>query len=169
MRKSKLLLRKHIHKVTRRNVYESADRERMKDSRALQNADAILALFISVDMPSNAISKCSSVQDMTSNIWKILKKEAIERRTGRHPQLSSARGHQLEVLLEYSGLKDVMFAEKEIYHAFRIVNEWTEALRYYDGNGAAEQCNPFLTGFRNSLQLVVCQVNIGGNFNESTN
>jgi len=37
-----------------------------------------------------------------------------------------------------------MRAEKEVYHAFRIVNEWTEALRYYDGNGTAEQCNPFL-------------------------
>jgi hypothetical protein len=38
MRKSRLSLQKHINKVTRRNVYEAAARERMKDSRALQDA-----------------------------------------------------------------------------------------------------------------------------------
>jgi hypothetical protein len=143
MRVSKLSLRKHIHKVTRRNVYESAARERMKDSRALQDAGRYIG---AVYIGGYAIECYLKMFICARHDFEHLEdfEEAIEKITGRHPQLSSARGHQLEVLLDYSGLKDVMRAEKEIYHAFRIVNEWTEALRYYDGNGAAEQCNPFL-------------------------
>lgn len=143
MRKRKLSLRKHIHKVTRRNVYEAAARERLKDSRALQDAGRYIG---AVYIGGYAIECYLKMLICSRYDFEHLEdfEEAIEKRTGRHPQLSSARGHQLEVLLDYSGLKDVIRTEKEVYHAFRIVNEWTEALRYYDGNGTTEQCNPFL-------------------------
>ena len=55
----------------------------------------------------------------------------VERRTGKRPQVTSARGHFLEVLLDYAGLRTPLRRNAKAHAAFQIVNQWHVGMRYY--------------------------------------
>jgi len=63
-------------------------------------------------------------------------------------RLTSARGHDLDFLLDVSGLKQLLKSNNRLYEAFAQVSAWNVTLRYDPQAGNFRSAAEFLTAAR---------------------
>jgi len=165
MPKRKVVVPGHREKVTRYNVFAQAAIQRHREAHILLEGggyigaiylggyviEKIPLLFFLIKLFLLGKEKvwiecylkyliCERYNVIHMDDWE----NEVEQKTGIRPQVTSARGHFLEVLLDYAGLEGSLRRNAKVYAAFQIVNQWHVGLRYYPSTTSRRNAERFL-------------------------
>ena len=133
----------HREKVTRYNVFAQAAIQRHREAHILlEGGGYIGAIYLSGYVIECYLKYliCERYNVIHLADWE----REVEQKTGIRPQVTSASGHFLEVLLDYAGLEDPLRRNAKAYAAFQIVNQWHVGLRYYPSTTSRRNAERFL-------------------------
>lgn len=143
MPKRKAVVPIHREKVTRYNVFAQAAIQRHREAHILlEDGGYIGAIYLGGYVIECYLKYliCERYNVIHLDDWE----SEVEQKTGIRPQATSARGHFLEVLLDYAGLEGSLRRNAKVYAAFQIVNQWHVGLRYYPSTTSRRNAERFL-------------------------
>jgi HEPN domain-containing protein len=130
-------------RVSRRNVYYYAHLQRLKDAEALFEKQRWIGCIYLAGVAVECLLKYAV----------CIKEDAIHLEDV-YPDLLTAKGHELDVLLERAGLT-FSNADREIAQCFRRLQSWGVHIRYTSSDGYQQDASQFLNSARTVCKWII--------------
>jgi hypothetical protein len=130
-----------MRQAIRANVYRQAAIARLAEAEYLKAAHPAGAIYLGGYVVECMLKWAICQRHRVIYLENLPDQKSAERLTG-------TRGHDLEFLLDVSGLRPLLKSNKLLYNAFIQMSIWSVALRYNPKAGDIRSAVRFLAGVR---------------------
>ena len=133
----------NYRKISRKNVYYYAHLQRLRDAEVLFENRRWIGCIYLAGIAAECILK-----------YAVCVREDVIHLEDAWPDLLSARGHELDLLLERSGLI-FSHTDRDIAQCFRRIQSWSTHIRYTSSDGQQIDAEQFLNAAKAICKWVI--------------